>query len=91
MSTEQENEGMNALQKWCNDNGYNNDFYKKLKDLDFEEPYDLKLLNENDFNELCKELKLKFGKKIKFKKCIIQLKVIIQYIIYIFIYISIIN
>jgi len=68
MSTEQGSEGMDALQQWCTDNGYDNDFYKKLKEFDFEEPYDLKLLNDNDFDELCTELGFRLGKKTKLKK-----------------------
>ena len=75
MSTDQGSEGMDALQQWCVDNGYDNDFYKKLKEFDFEEPYDLKLLNDNDFDELCNELKFRFGKKTKLKKQIMDIKV----------------
>ena len=68
-------EGMDALQTWCKDNGYDDDVYNKLKECDFEEPYDLKLLNDNDFDELCTELGFRLGKKTKLKKQIEQIKV----------------
>eukprot|EP01084_Bolivina_argentea_P053418 98058_1 len=64
-----------ALKEWCNKYKFADKIYAKLIELEFESPEDLKVLPDEDINDLCKEeLKIKYGAKGRFLNAIKDLK-----------------